>query len=541
MASSDDTNKDDTKRNVVGRAIAAFRKGTDSEPTNDSPNITRTPAADAASSATEEVVKPDTAATPEPETPKAKLKPRGGRGIDSKTMVIDKSNLPNVEDLEDLDKIDALGGKTADADAEAVVDEPAAEEPAEDTTADDSATESEAESDAPEVDATEIETADVEAADDVDGDVDDSVEEEVDEASTKDAAKVAAATAAAGAAAVAAAAAAKSTDSETADEEAADSEADESAADVETTEVSDEPAPVVDEDAESETDEADEPAAEAESESDDTDVDTDVDVDEASADADVETPDVETPDVETPDADADTDVDSEAPTVAFAKPDVKASSDANSDADDTETAVIRKPDIRKLEPSTTTIDKPAGAAAATAAATATAATAAAASKADTKPVEHEPQVIPAAPEVKKKRNWRPIAAIAAAAILIIGGVAAYLFLRPAAEADKAADVAVSYVDAQNNGDIGTLRSVTCGARHDYYARVSDADFAKYFQSQKARNELVNISGVKAAKVTGGDSAVVEVNAYRTGSPQSISAVSINLQKQGGDWKVCDPQ
>lgn len=527
MASSDDTNKDDTKRNVVGRAIAAFRKGTDSEPTNDSPNITRTPAADAASSATEEVVKPDTAATPEPETPKAKLKPRGGRGIDSKTMVIDKSNLPNVEDLEDLDKIDALGGKTADADAEAVVDEPAAEEPAEDTTADDSATESEAESDAPEVDATEIETADVEAADDVDGDVDDSVEEEVDEASTKDAAKVAAATAAAGAAAVAAAAAAKSTDSETADEEAADSEADESAADVETTEVSDEPAPVVDEDAESETDEADEPAAEAEPESDD----TDVDVDEAEADA----------GVETPDADADTDVDSEAPTVAFAKPDVKAPADASSDADDTETAVIRKPDIRKLEPSTTTIDKPAGAAAATAAATATAATAAAASKADTKPVEHEPQVIPAAPEVKKKRNWRPIAAIAAAAILIIGGVAAYLFLRPAAEADKAADVAVSYVDAQNNGDIGTLRSVTCGARHDYYARVSDADFAKYFQSQKARNELVNISGVKAAKVTGGDSAVVEVNAYRTGSPQSISAVSINLQKQGGDWKVCDPQ
>ena len=114
-------------------------------------------------------------------------------------------------------------------------------------------------------------------------------------------------------------------------------------------------------------------------------------------------------------------------------------------------------------------------------------------------------------------------------------------LRKPAPADKAAEAAVTYVTAMNNGDLATLRQITCGDQHEFYTKISDADYANLFASQKARNELVNISGVRAAKVVDGKRAVVEVNAFRTEQPNTILPTSINLQKVDGTWKVCSPR
>ena len=132
-------------------------------------------------------------------------------------------------------------------------------------------------------------------------------------------------------------------------------------------------------------------------------------------------------------------------------------------------------------------------------------------------------------------------AIAAAVIVVAAAFGGFWLLRKPAPADLAADTAVSYVTAMNNGDLGTLRAVTCGDTHAFYARISDGDYAGLFAAQKARNELVNINGVRAAKVVGSNQAVVEVNSFRTDAPATIVPTSINLQKVDGTWKVCSPK
>ncbi|NED59941.1 DUF4878 domain-containing protein, partial [Streptomyces sp. SID10244] len=115
-------------------------------------------------------------------------------------------------------------------------------------------------------------------------------------------------------------------------------------------------------------------------------------------------------------------------------------------------------------------------------------------------------------------------------------------LRSPAPADEAADVAKEFSTALYEGDLSTLRSTTCGERHEFYTTISDADFQKIYDGQKTRNELIQVNDVKAVKVTGdGDQAVVEVSALHSSKPDAPQTVTINLQKSGDDWKVCTPQ
>ena len=91
-----------------------------------------------------------------------------------------------------------------------------------------------------------------------------------------------------------------------------------------------------------------------------------------------------------------------------------------------------------------------------------------------------------------------------------------------------------------NGDLQTLRNVTCGNKLAYYQNMQDGDWTKLYQSQKARNELVKVESINAVRVDG-NTALVEVTAVNTSTPNQPQRVAINLQKQGDNWKVCDQQ
>ncbi|NDZ97342.1 DUF4878 domain-containing protein [Streptomyces sp. SID6673] len=163
---------------------------------------------------------------------------------------------------------------------------------------------------------------------------------------------------------------------------------------------------------------------------------------------------------------------------------------------------------------------------------------------------HKPTVYPGKddtskpkPESSGRRRWPLLVGAAVVVVIaVIGGIFAYLNLRSPAPADEAADVAKEFSTALYEGDLSTLRSTTCGERHEFYTTISDADFQKIYDGQKTRNELIQVNDVKAVKVTGdGDQAVVEVSALHSSKPDAPQTVTINLQKSGDDWKVCTPQ
>ena len=107
-----------------------------------------------------------------------------------------------------------------------------------------------------------------------------------------------------------------------------------------------------------------------------------------------------------------------------------------------------------------------------------------------------------------------------------------------APADVAADRALEYVTALQDGNIVVLRSITCGEALERFTTMSDQEFAEDHQIQKANNELVGVDGVKASKIIDdGDAAVVEVITYKTATPDEKLDVALTLSKVDSKWKV----
>ncbi|GAA1460180.1 hypothetical protein [Williamsia maris] len=158
-----------------------------------------------------------------------------------------------------------------------------------------------------------------------------------------------------------------------------------------------------------------------------------------------------------------------------------------------------------------------------------------------------PQYIPPATTSTKAaavgRSRRVVLWVASIVVIVVAIAAVVIALvatrgEPAKpDADQAADAATTYTTALSNGDLSTLRSITCGERKQFYDTVSDEAFRQQFETQKANNELVDVRGVKAARVDGSD-AVVEVTAFNTGTPEKTTDVALRLRKDGDDWKVC---
>ncbi|MFT4087162.1 MAG: DUF4878 domain-containing protein, partial [Gordonia sp. (in: high G+C Gram-positive bacteria)] len=151
---------------------------------------------------------------------------------------------------------------------------------------------------------------------------------------------------------------------------------------------------------------------------------------------------------------------------------------------------------------------------------------------------HQPKVIPAGADEPKKSKGK-LKWIIAAVVLVLIVVAAFLvWFFTVAESDqsKAADATKEYKTAMADGDLSKLRSVTCGELQQYYQGLSDADFARTYESQKKRNEIPEFKDITGVAVDGDTARVgVEVTTTDHGS----STAQITVHKIGGEWKVCD--
>lgn len=145
------------------------------------------------------------------------------------------------------------------------------------------------------------------------------------------------------------------------------------------------------------------------------------------------------------------------------------------------------------------------------------------------------------PKKSHKGLWVGVAALVAivAVVAVVIGLVSAGGDSSKPAADVAAERALEYTTALREGDIDALRSITCGEAQARFANMSDEAFAAAHRAQEAHNELVGVDGVKASKIVeGGNSAVVEVSAYKTGTPQQKLDVALTLSKVDGVWKVC---
>ncbi len=131
-----------------------------------------------------------------------------------------------------------------------------------------------------------------------------------------------------------------------------------------------------------------------------------------------------------------------------------------------------------------------------------------------------------------------IAVIVVAVAAVVIAVVATRDDAPKPAADQAAEVATTYAKALSDGDLTTLRAVTCGERKKFYDTVDAGAFRQQFQTQKANNELIGVRAVKAARVVDPGNAVVEVTAFSTSDPDKTTDVALRLHKEGQEWKVC---
>ncbi|MGB6040824.1 MAG: DUF4878 domain-containing protein, partial [Gordonia sp. (in: high G+C Gram-positive bacteria)] len=153
-----------------------------------------------------------------------------------------------------------------------------------------------------------------------------------------------------------------------------------------------------------------------------------------------------------------------------------------------------------------------------------------------------PQVVaPAtnAAEAKSKGGRGKWIAIALAAVVLLAviGIGLWYALVANSPENDAADVAKDFQNAMTDGDLDDLRDLTCGAEKAFYTSVSEEQFQKAYQAQKATNQMMTFDDVNAVQING-DTALVGVDMYPVNNPSKKLPAQITLHKVDGDWKVC---
>ena len=152
-----------------------------------------------------------------------------------------------------------------------------------------------------------------------------------------------------------------------------------------------------------------------------------------------------------------------------------------------------------------------------------------------------PQAIAPGSAVLPRSKWlMPVilflAALAAA--LVLG-----LILLKKADSAKAArenmvrSTIQTFDTAVRNGDLATLRSVTCGQTRDNYVNYDDGTWADTYARLSAAKQYPVIASIDEV-VVNGEHAEANVTSYMASDPASTSIHSFDLQFRDDQWKIC---
>ena len=158
-----------------------------------------------------------------------------------------------------------------------------------------------------------------------------------------------------------------------------------------------------------------------------------------------------------------------------------------------------------------------------------------------------PQMIPPRGDVpkppKRRRSWGWVAAIvliiaALAAIAILGTM---LLTRTSTPAVSQEDMVRSTIEdfdiAVQNGDLSTLRSITCGTTRDSYVRYNEKTWSDTHARVAAAKQYPVVASIDEV-VINGDHAEANVTTFMAYAPQTRSTRSFDLEFRDDQWKIC---
>jgi len=118
----------------------------------------------------------------------------------------------------------------------------------------------------------------------------------------------------------------------------------------------------------------------------------------------------------------------------------------------------------------------------------------------------------------------------------------FLMKRSEAAAREAKENAVrssieSFDTAIRQGDLATLRSITCGQSRDSYVDYDQDAWADTYARVSAAKQYPVVASIDEV-VVNGDTAEANVTSYMASDPAKTSTRSFDLQFRDDQWKIC---
>jgi hypothetical protein len=162
-----------------------------------------------------------------------------------------------------------------------------------------------------------------------------------------------------------------------------------------------------------------------------------------------------------------------------------------------------------------------------------------------KPVS--PQLIPPRTEPAKpprnRRSWGWVVAVllVIAALVAVAILGTLLLTRGSTPKVSQEDMVRSTIQnfdiAIQNGDLATLRSITCGTTRDSYVNYEERAWTETHARVAAAKQYPVVANIDQV-VVNGDHAEANVTTFMAYAPQTRSTRSFDLQFRDDQWKVC---
>lgn len=150
-----------------------------------------------------------------------------------------------------------------------------------------------------------------------------------------------------------------------------------------------------------------------------------------------------------------------------------------------------------------------------------------------------PTAIP--PRRPQRPSWL-VPILLALAALLAAAIVAFLLVHRAtaaktARVDAVASTIQSFDNAVRNGDLGMLRSVTCGATKQTYDNYDDKVWADAYTRISEAKQYPVVASIDEI-VVNGDHAEANVTSYMAFDPSTTSTRSFDLQYRDDEWRIC---
>ncbi|HXY64607.1 MAG TPA: hypothetical protein VEI45_09725 [Mycobacterium sp.] len=160
-----------------------------------------------------------------------------------------------------------------------------------------------------------------------------------------------------------------------------------------------------------------------------------------------------------------------------------------------------------------------------------------------------PQLIPprlgAKLRTSTQRSWGWVLALiliilALAAVAVLGTVLMTRSDRKpkASQEDRVRSAIQSFDVAVQNGDLATLRGITCGNMRDDYVNYDEREWNDTYRRVAAAKQYPVVANIDQV-VVNGNHAEANVTAFMAYAPQVRSTRSFDLQYRDDKWKICE--